>query len=150
MLSISLFFFFFFQAEDGIRDAQESRGLGDVYKRQEVKRVINSVHGEGFGLSRILSIGRGLVVGGDGGVVSVLSRVTDGTTYFQPFRQFSVLSNSRVLELAVSPKEETLAIAYGDNTVGTVSLDLLDIQRDRVHLEPISTPIGFHLSLIHI
>eukprot|EP00658_Telonema_sp_P-2_P032002 TRINITY_DN23815_c0_g1_i2.p1 TRINITY_DN23815_c0_g1~~TRINITY_DN23815_c0_g1_i2.p1 ORF type:complete len:175 (+),score=42.56 TRINITY_DN23815_c0_g1_i2:64-588(+) len=29
-----LFFFFFFQAEDGIRDAQESRGLGDVYKRQ--------------------------------------------------------------------------------------------------------------------
>ena len=29
-----VFFFFFFQAEDGIRDAQESRGLGDVYKRQ--------------------------------------------------------------------------------------------------------------------
>ena len=27
-------FFFFCQAEDGIRDAQESRGLGDVYKRQ--------------------------------------------------------------------------------------------------------------------
>ena len=29
--------FFFFQAEDGIRDAQESRGLGDVYKRQGMK-----------------------------------------------------------------------------------------------------------------
>ena len=28
---------FFFQAEDGIRDAQESRGLGDVYKRQPKK-----------------------------------------------------------------------------------------------------------------
>mgnify|MGYP002683244072 CR=1 FL=1 len=28
------FCFFFFQAEDGIRGAQESRGLGDVYKRQ--------------------------------------------------------------------------------------------------------------------
>ncbi len=27
-------FVFFFQAEDGIRDAQESRGLGDVYKGQ--------------------------------------------------------------------------------------------------------------------
>ena len=26
--------FFLFQAEDGIREAQESRGLGDVYKRQ--------------------------------------------------------------------------------------------------------------------
>ena len=31
-------FFFFFQAEDGIRDAQESRGLGDVYKRQPMKK----------------------------------------------------------------------------------------------------------------
>ena len=29
-----LFFIFFFQAEDGIRDLVRSRGLGDVYKRQ--------------------------------------------------------------------------------------------------------------------
>eukprot|EP00831_Metopus_contortus_P037941 TRINITY_DN2987_c0_g1_i2.p2 TRINITY_DN2987_c0_g1~~TRINITY_DN2987_c0_g1_i2.p2 ORF type:complete len:246 (-),score=57.83 TRINITY_DN2987_c0_g1_i2:97-834(-) len=29
-----MFFFFFFQAEDGIRDVERSRGLGDVYKRQ--------------------------------------------------------------------------------------------------------------------
>ena len=28
-------FVFFFQAEDGIRDRSPSRGLGDVYKRQE-------------------------------------------------------------------------------------------------------------------
>ena len=32
---------FFFQAEDGIRDAQESRGLGDVYKRQVQRRRID-------------------------------------------------------------------------------------------------------------
>ena len=29
-----MFLFFFFQAEDGIRDLVRSRGLGDVYKRQ--------------------------------------------------------------------------------------------------------------------
>ena len=29
-----VFYFFFFQAEDGIRDLVRSRGLGDVYKRQ--------------------------------------------------------------------------------------------------------------------
>ena len=29
-------FFFFFQAEDGIRDLVRSRGLGDVYKRQVI------------------------------------------------------------------------------------------------------------------
>ena len=34
---------FLFQAEDGIRDAQESRGLGDVYKRQPVNRHKPSV-----------------------------------------------------------------------------------------------------------
>ena len=36
-------FFFFFQAEDGILDAQESRGLGDLYKRQ----VPEALHGGG-------------------------------------------------------------------------------------------------------
>ena len=35
LLWLALFcFFFFFQAEDGIRDLVRSRGLGDVYKRQ--------------------------------------------------------------------------------------------------------------------
>ena len=31
-------FCFFFQAEDGIRYLVRSRGLGDVYKRQELQR----------------------------------------------------------------------------------------------------------------
>ncbi len=33
--SMVVFLFFFFQAEDGIRDRSPSRGLGDVYKRQD-------------------------------------------------------------------------------------------------------------------
>ena len=33
--------FFFFQAEDGIRDLVRSRGLGDVYKRQVVMWVVD-------------------------------------------------------------------------------------------------------------
>ena len=32
--------FVFFQAEDGIRDLVRSRGLGDVYKRQEYKAEV--------------------------------------------------------------------------------------------------------------
>ena len=34
---------FFFQAEDGIRDRSPSRGLGDVYKRQEhnIRTLVN-------------------------------------------------------------------------------------------------------------
>ncbi len=34
------FFVFFFQAEDGIRDSVASRGLGDVYKRQEYETSV--------------------------------------------------------------------------------------------------------------
>ena len=33
---------FFFQAEDGIRDVERSRGLGDVYKRQAVNKARKS------------------------------------------------------------------------------------------------------------
>ena len=41
-------FFFFFQAEDGIRDLVRSRGLGDVYKRQGYDRINKSVPVEDF------------------------------------------------------------------------------------------------------
>ena len=39
--------FFFFQAEDGIRDLVRSRGLGDVYKRQSQRRAQPGVDGGG-------------------------------------------------------------------------------------------------------
>ena len=35
-----IWYFFFFQAEDGIRDLVRSRGLGDVYKRQSRGRPV--------------------------------------------------------------------------------------------------------------
>ena len=54
MFIVTLLIFFFFQAEDGIRDLVRSRGLGDVYKRQ----------------SSIWSVVRS---------VSVLSRITGGS-----------------------------------------------------------------------
>ena len=38
-LVLSVVLLFFFQAEDGIRDLVRSRGLGDVYKRQVMKRL---------------------------------------------------------------------------------------------------------------
>ena len=37
---------FFFQAEDGIRDLVRSRGLGDVYKRQEQGRLAGIRHAD--------------------------------------------------------------------------------------------------------
>ena len=45
-----VFYFFFFQAEDGIRDLVRSRGLGDVYKRQHTLDVRGrgADHGQGL------------------------------------------------------------------------------------------------------
>ena len=50
--------FFFFQAEDGIRDLVRSRGLGDVYKRQGQVRL----HGRVAGDALLIALVRGLVV----------------------------------------------------------------------------------------
>ena len=46
-LMTPLLVFFFFQAEDGIRDLVRSRGLGDVYKRQSefLERVLEEDEG---------------------------------------------------------------------------------------------------------
>ena len=43
LLLLSTASFFFFQAEDGIRDLVRSRGLGDVYKRQRVHRQVAEI-----------------------------------------------------------------------------------------------------------
>ncbi len=40
---VNFSYFFFFQAEDGIRDCLLSRGLGDVYKRQDYRGIIGSL-----------------------------------------------------------------------------------------------------------
>ena len=60
--------FFFFQAEDGIRDLVRSRGLGDVYKRQGK-----------------ISIGANVVIGnnvviGDGTIITANVVIGDGTS----------------------------------------------------------------------
>ena len=49
------FVFFFFQAEDGIRDLVRSRGLGDVYKRQDVAITQSSAAREAGRLQREVS-----------------------------------------------------------------------------------------------
>ncbi len=48
--------FFFFQAEDGIQDAQGSRGLGDVYRRRV---CYSGLVVKGRGARKILQLGGG-------------------------------------------------------------------------------------------
>ncbi|KQI09520.1 hypothetical protein K777_09860, partial [Campylobacter coli CVM 41970] len=59
------FNFFFFQAEDGIRDAQESRGLGDVYKRQTIDRAVfdSTIIKAGTKVDNLVQIGHNCDIG---------------------------------------------------------------------------------------
>ena len=50
-----MFFFFFFQAEDGIRDLVRSRGLGDVYKRQGLFQIEVDLE-QAIGIDLVLEI----------------------------------------------------------------------------------------------
>ena len=51
VIGVSIFCsFFFFQAEDGIRDLVRSRGLGDVYKRQVEMSPLTKKHRDKQGL----------------------------------------------------------------------------------------------------
>ena len=58
---------FFFQAEDGIRDLVRSRGLGDVYKRQQQQNH-RSRRGAGLAVEDLLPCN------GDGPVVNRVRR----------------------------------------------------------------------------
>ena len=49
-------FFFFFQAEDGIRDLVRSRGLGDVYKRQALFATLQQTAGVKAGIDPTLLV----------------------------------------------------------------------------------------------
>ena len=66
-----IYFYFFFQAEDGIRDLVRSRGLGDVYKRQVqelVKRIFGKDPHKGVNPDEVVAIGaaiQGGVLAGD-------------------------------------------------------------------------------------
>eukprot|EP01016_Furgasonia_blochmanni_P048035 TRINITY_DN7113_c0_g1_i4.p2 TRINITY_DN7113_c0_g1~~TRINITY_DN7113_c0_g1_i4.p2 ORF type:complete len:134 (-),score=26.24 TRINITY_DN7113_c0_g1_i4:369-770(-) len=48
-------YFFFFQAEDGIRDHAQSRGLGDVYKRQVSTQSTWGINASTWGKSFIMN-----------------------------------------------------------------------------------------------
>ena len=50
--------FLFFQAEDGIRDLVRSRGLGDVYKRQdeEMETAIKQIISEAITADNVIDI----------------------------------------------------------------------------------------------
>eukprot|EP00658_Telonema_sp_P-2_P062476 TRINITY_DN51154_c0_g1_i1.p1 TRINITY_DN51154_c0_g1~~TRINITY_DN51154_c0_g1_i1.p1 ORF type:complete len:213 (+),score=50.85 TRINITY_DN51154_c0_g1_i1:59-697(+) len=112
-------FFFFFQAEDGIRDAQESRGLGDVYKRQRL--IPAHVKGSDAG---VLSSGAEVILPG---YVSLVRLSTNFTASKGPISNDSVIF-AAVLTLTMSEEElqamKTLLPRYASATTFGATLQL--------------------------
>ena len=61
-VSVCFFCFFFFQAEDGIRDFCLSRGLGDVYKRQVAAAAVSEASVAGAAASVVVDAALSVVV----------------------------------------------------------------------------------------
>src|SRR5678815_742464 len=130
--------FFFFQAEDGIRDAQESRGLGDVYKRQ-----LRTFHVGG--------------VAGSASVESTMPARFDGTIQFDGLRTVATedaegkkvnvvigrTGEVRIMDVKNDRLLTTNNIPYG------ATLSVKDGQKVTKG-EVICTWDPFNLSLIHI
>ena len=69
---------FFFQAEDGIRDLVRSRGLGDVYKRQDIYSALETLPG-----TQQIGETEGLFV--RGGSANETKTIIDDMTVQNPF-----------------------------------------------------------------
>ena len=117
--------FFFFQAEDGIRDQPRSRGLGDVYKRQpgefnegrqkmawmpeNAKLIINPTSGApGFNIQNVYSLP---------GVPSILKSMLGGLTN-------KIVGGKPIKSLTISLKTVESEIAYSLSKVQNDNTDV--------------------------
>eukprot|EP00658_Telonema_sp_P-2_P034273 TRINITY_DN25033_c0_g2_i3.p1 TRINITY_DN25033_c0_g2~~TRINITY_DN25033_c0_g2_i3.p1 ORF type:complete len:157 (-),score=51.37 TRINITY_DN25033_c0_g2_i3:175-645(-) len=155
---ILFIFFFFFQAEDGIRDAQESRGLGDVYKRQYQRRV----RGQPF-------------LGHGGCICTSLSQMTSAKSHDRYARAFVHQRVREVFEVLDSKQDDKLdeeellshlwSVGYhasrkavhdmiwevDDRSTGFITLEAIRKVLKRLQKSKKRMPgTGTNLSLIHI
>ena len=158
--------FFFIQAEDGIRDLVRSRGLGDVYKRQNIGKA----HLEGFGgeegvrkgktelFRHILTIRGHLFVNGDD--PKLVSSVPDAfpkdkVHYFHPSIHMDKDHSGTFLSFVYNDKkyESQLVGDYNlTNIVIAIEIGKYFGVKENVAIEAVTkyTPSNNRLSLIHI
>ncbi len=109
---------FFFQAEDGIRDAQESRGLGDVYKRQEYNKGEYAFRqGEYIRSLMILAVGRLHIQKEDyWGNLNILNEIRPGEMFGEAY----IVPNSGTLMNDVVAIEESVVLFFDIDRILTV------------------------------
>ena len=95
----------------------------------------------------IYSVGRGFACGGENGNFTLYERTYD-SDYFQCYKRFATPHPHRIIDITVSPNEETLLCCYANNELVHFCLANVDIM-DHEKPEEIAhafrlLPVGFH------
>ncbi|KAJ9451555.1 hypothetical protein DIPPA_17536 [Diplonema papillatum] len=95
----------------------------------------------------LYSLGRGFAAGGDAGCFSLYERTYD-QDYFQSYKKFDTPHKHRLVDLSVSPNEESLLCCYDNNELAhfnLVGVDIVDHEKpEEVQQAFQLLPIGFH------
>ena len=95
----------------------------------------------------IRSTGRGVAIGGEEGLLALYERTYD-SDHFQCYKRFPTPHRATIIDISVSPNEESMICCYADNELSLFSLanvDILDHERpEEVQQAFKLLPIGFH------
>lgn len=99
-----------------------------VVENNETKRVMRAVLGDGIAVTAVVPTSRGILVGGDNGFIGILERTTDEGMYFRVHVRFSLGSTvARVIDVSLSPKEDSAVAVTADNNLCLISLDAMEV-----------------------
>jgi len=101
-----------------------------VVENNETRKILRAVHGEGMAVSSITCVSRGVLTGGDGGIVALFERTFDESSYFRLVRRVAMGVSSRVLDISVAPKEDNAVVFFTSNAMCHLALEAIDVQRD--------------------
>ena len=127
-----------------------------VIDGQELKLVLPAVLGPGRGVHCLCAVSRGFLAGGNEASLSLFERTYDA----QHFRFFKAMqtpdrvsaATAKVIDVSISPGEETAVVCYDNNEIAQLGLDQLGqlSEGDRTDKHNVfkRLPIGFHCDAV--
>jgi WD40 repeat protein len=130
----------------GTREGDVLVVAGEDDRPMELRRTFQTVH-EMAPVWAIVALGRGFICAGDGGLLTLFERTYDAE-YFRKYKRFRLPGKQRIVDLSLSPTEETVVCCAQTNEVFLFSLATVDIAKaeDPASFRPL--PIGFHADTV--
>eukprot|EP01065_Artemidia_motanka_P003519 TRINITY_DN11686_c4_g1_i1.p1 TRINITY_DN11686_c4_g1~~TRINITY_DN11686_c4_g1_i1.p1 ORF type:complete len:1358 (+),score=552.17 TRINITY_DN11686_c4_g1_i1:68-4141(+) len=126
-----------------------------VVDGSELRKVIVNVFGTSgdtpTAVWAMYSVGRGFICGGDGGAFAVYERTYD-SEYFQCYKIFTTPTKRKIIDISISPSEESLVCCYDNNELslfGLTNIDVMDHEKEEDVAQAFrNLPVGFHSDTI--